>query len=60
MKFSSGAGCKNRITSKSRYAGPVCCNGWFALDTFNVPDATARQRCLTYLPLDFSSATGIS
>ena len=33
---------------------------WFALDTSDVPDATARQRVLTYLPLDFSSATGIS
>jgi hypothetical protein len=60
MKFSSGAGCKNRITSKSRYAGPVCCNGWFALDTFNVPDVGVRQGWLTYLPRGFISATGIS
>jgi hypothetical protein len=26
--------------SKSRNAGPVCCNGWFGLKTLNVPDAT--------------------
>jgi hypothetical protein len=30
-QFSSGAGCKNRHITKSRDAGPGCCNEWFAI-----------------------------
>src|SRR5262249_13533733 len=36
-KFSSGAGWKESHATKSRHAGPVCCNGWFGLNDPGCP-----------------------